>query len=327
MALENIKNFKVSQVNVKAQFVKPGTTPRANVLQKRFLVTFVPDLDSSSNVGVQNNLVCESGYSCSTAGCAPVVKMPFLYRYAAVTGSIGLDLSNSPSSPYGVSFFAGSATNTAASFNGGNAANFVRLDASSAPSLPPGMSPDSDASLESARYDIRVVVATKAATPDASQPSHVWTRVTYGHAAIMSEGHEYVGPSVATGPWSPSKFSAASFNPSLLGMTYQGTIPAALAVPVAGAPGVVLSFPRTSMHDGEGYRFFEILIKLPSCTVTPLVLGSEFVDTDGSAIAAVDPRVENAECSNRGQCNRDTGLCECFSGFYGVACSKQTTMV
>lgn len=30
-----------------------------------------------------------------------------------------------------------------------------------------------------------------------------------------------------------------------------------------------------------------------------------------------------AECSNAGICNRDTGLCECFSGFVGSACQRR----
>lgn len=29
-----------------------------------------------------------------------------------------------------------------------------------------------------------------------------------------------------------------------------------------------------------------------------------------------------AECSNKGRCNRETGECECFEGYEGVACSR-----
>ena len=31
-----------------------------------------------------------------------------------------------------------------------------------------------------------------------------------------------------------------------------------------------------------------------------------------------------AECSNRGACNRGTGLCACQSGFEGVACERMS---
>jgi hypothetical protein len=30
------------------------------------------------------------------------------------------------------------------------------------------------------------------------------------------------------------------------------------------------------------------------------------------------------DCSGRGLCNYETGICECFSGFYGSNCDKQT---
>merc|ERR1711939_517366 len=36
---------------------------------------------------------------------------------------------------------------------------------------------------------------------------------------------------------------------------------------------------------------------------------------------------ESVECSNRGTCDRDTGICTCFSGYYGLACDQVTTYI
>jgi hypothetical protein len=41
---------------------------------------------------------------------------------------------------------------------------------------------------------------------------------------------------------------------------------------------------------------------------------------------AVPSKTEDAECSNRGACNRVTGECECFDGFTGLACTAATIL-
>jgi EGF-like domain len=188
--------------------------------------------------------------------------------------------------------------------------------------MPIGKTADDGISLASlSRYDIRVLIAVK----DNGANDVYWTRVVYGNTDITTDAFEYA-PSTATGVWSAA--SQSDFMGSLLGYTYRGFIPEGLLAVVPDAPGIVLNFPdQDIVSTAVNYQFFEILIKLPVCSVESLITGDEFVDINGNAIAPLDPNVENAECSNRGQCNRDTGLCECFTGFYGVACQVQTSLV
>lgn len=325
IALENIRNYRVDDVSVSAAQTGvncslatttstscPYGSKSVSILEKRYLVTFVPNELNSANFGAQNTLVCKSGYSCPVSGCSPMVKMPFLYRYSSSSSTtLGMDFSAVSGTTF--SFYAGSA-NSQAAFD---AKSFIRLSDLSSPQLPMGMSPDSGVSASSAsRYDIRVVVAVQDPADSDSidnQKDVYWTKVVYGHVNIATDTNEYSG-TTASGVWSAS--TGTYFTPTLLGFTYRGLIPTTLTVSVPGAPGVELHFPDTNMVSLDSkFRFFEILVKLPSCSVTPLVTGAEFLDVNGDSLEPVDSRIENVECSNRGQCNRVSGLCECYSGF------------
>lgn len=339
VALENTPTLK--SVSVSSAFAKVTGTNNIGgpygahvILEKRYLVTFVPDYVSSVSVGVQNPLLCSSGYGCTGAGCSPMVNMPFLYRYAA-SGFASEYLAYQGTF---FTFYTGT-FNSVANFN--TAKEFLRLDSTSSPRLPLGMSPDATLSSDTpgGRYDARVIVAVQdtKAYPGDDPVDVFWTRVVYGHGNITAESYEYTSGSGFSGPWAAT--SATSFSPSLLGFTYQGLIPSTpgsssttgnptFKAIINEAPGVVIEFPSRSMVSQDTlFKFFEILVKLPSCAVTTLATGSEFLSVNGTALAPVDSRVENVECSNRGQCNRASGMCECFSGFYGVSCSRQTTMV
>jgi len=344
VALENIRNYRVQNVRITtdaapnyaagAAFVSGGAASKL-LLQKRYLVTFVPDERNSANYGLQNPLVCDTGYSCSQAGCAPIVNMPFLTRYASFPEYPSWDSTLNQiktGTPTPLSFYT---FNTDANFK--TARNFVRLAPNASPQMPLGMSVDSEVVDETTRiaspyhYDIRIVIACQDPPNSNNAPSDVdvyWTKVTYGNTNISTDTTEYTSGLSATGVWSALASTASAFQPTLLVFTYRGFIPSDLKTNIPDAPGVIIEFPSKNMVDTNmNFRFYEILIKLPACIVTPLVTGTEFKDVTGGAISPVDPKVENEECSNRGQCNRATGLCECFSGFYGISCSRQTTMV
>lgn len=51
--------------------------------------------------------------------------------------------------------------------------------------------------------------------------------------------------------------------------------------------------------------------------------GGECADT----VVNTDGTAERTECSGRGICDSEVGLCGCFDGYYGVACDKQTIIM
>jgi len=44
-------------------------------------------------------------------------------------------------------------------------------------------------------------------------------------------------------------------------------------------------------------------------------------------VLTVEDYKEQVECGNRGTCDRETGICTCFSGYYGLACDQITTYI
>ena len=54
---------------------------------------------------------------------------------------------------------------------------------------------------------------------------------------------------------------------------------------------------------------------------------NDFICTVSRNVLTVEDYREQAECSNRGSCDRDTGVCTCFSGYYGLSCDQVTTYI
>jgi EGF-like domain len=336
MALETIPGPVISNVTITSEFSGSVTAPY--YFQRRYIVTFQPDVINSLNVGLQNPLGCYPDYACTNAGCQPYVNMPFLYRYAGQDAdhAVQSTISNLASGSGGIQFYTGD-RNDVGAFNLGK---FVRIHASSQPRLPPGMSPDASFSLISSRkYDIRVVVCVLDPPNGVDDANDIfYTRVILGNDVISSakESFEFTDLS-NTGVWGKKSGVFKSFTTTLQQFTFQGKIPNAgtdgtIRVQVEEVPGLYLQFPLASDNasprnivssDGAG-RWYEILVKLPSCQVTPGVTPTSFTTIDGNPIAVVDSSVENVECSRRGMCDRKSGTCSCFSGFYGTACNLQS---
>jgi len=254
--------------------------------------------------------------------------MPFLYRYAAVKESQE-DLDSDFQGTAQFEFFTGN-KNDDADFT---ALKFLRLHPDSQPMLPLGTSVDDAVGEGSSkdRYDIRVVVVVQDPSSNSDNAQDVyWTKVVFGHTNIMTDTQEYKGDGV--GPFDDA--TSALYTGTQNGFTYRGLIPLSTdgsypTAKIPDAPGVIIQFPSPNMLIDDGhYKIFEILIKLPTCTVTSLITGTEFKDVDGvTDLQPVSANVENVECANRGKCNRQTGACECFTGFYGSSCSRQTVLV
>ena len=347
-ALESLPAQKVSNVVVTSKLTTTADNGGIDyVPQRRYVVTFLPDVTSSTNVGVQKPLQCDTGYSCTEAGCQPMVSMPFLYRYAGMSSDMAV---GTPLALIGVAganniqFYTGNANDNTAWSNG----NFVRLHASSQPQMPFNVPVDTGVtSATLARYDIRILVAVIDPANNLDDLNDlVYVRVIAGHTNITSnlEAVGYSGWPAApsyTGVWGATTPPAlgGAFSPSLggtpkpwytglSGFTALGPIVAdangELKFAVPGAPGAFLHFGKTNIVSTDGLgRWYEILIKLPSCSVKVLASASDFTDINGGALAPVDSQVENVECSNRGQCDRTSGSCSCFQGFAGKACHKQ----
>jgi hypothetical protein len=336
--LLNLPNKKVNDVTVtsiRQDILKADRsgTWTAQVPQRVWQVTFKHDDFNSNNVGLQNTMQCDSGYSCTEAGCQPQVRMPFLYRYAS-TGfnAVGTDLSGLGAISSTITTYAGAITghlDNAANWAGSvDSYKMVRLNADSQPQLPAGIAVDDMASRASpanfARYDMRILVAVvdgDLADGNDQVVDNYYTRVILGHTNIVSSD-EAVGNANVWG-------NANTWTPSLNGFDFNGAIPSTYnKIPVAGAPGVFLNFPARNMVGDQKIQFFEILVKLPHCTVTPVLSDTDVYKLSGVGyVAAVDSEINNIECSGRGACNRKEGTCGCYEGYHGLACQSQTTLV
>jgi hypothetical protein len=339
IALESLPNQVVTDVIVKSDTTSPWP-PVADIYARRYEVTFQPDEVNSVNMGMMNTMKCENAYTCTEPGCQPMVKMPFLYRYAYTTSAVSASSGTFAFAATGVITYVTVANNPATLTN---AYSFVRLHADSQPQLPAGVEADTGFAATQTgrrRYDMRILVAVVDNDDGVNNDAdNFYIRVISGHNNITSAKETVFGlqgpftndaPSNGGSPYSgktlKTDLPTGSF--SLAGFTFMGQIPEYYRkVPIPGAPGAYLEFPQQNMVGNNMATVSEILIKLPTCTVTPYNRANQFQSITGTQPPVINMQVENIECSGRGMCNRQTGECACFEGYYGISCHKQTTLL
>lgn len=338
-ALETLPGNKVRDVLINSRL---DTSIHSSVFTRRYLVTFVADNTNSINVGLQRPLSVDSGFTCTEAGCSPMIRMPFLHRYAAVAdadtalgysvtaGATNIEIT-SLTPPAGRFIFRTADMNSDDHFASGR---LLRLHPDSQPQMPTGIAVDTSVSATLlSRYDMRILVAVMDPSGDASDTAVdvYYTRVIIGHDNIMSDSERVGFAAPYNGVWGKDAggVNYKPFTTTLNGFTFQGKIPSNYQkVAVAGAPGAYISFPGRNIVKTDSYgRWYEIVIKLPHATVTPVMKANQLQDFSSNWIAPVDDNVENMECSGRGTCDRSLGTCMCYKGYTGNSCHMQSAIV
>jgi hypothetical protein len=301
-ALQGLPNFAVRDVSVTKV---AATLPANDNMRSYFDVTFHHLQDKQNNYGVQNLLHCHLPYSCPGPGCQPRVKQ-----------SIGLAILQNDGDSGALSWVTKAGMNAGLVYNAGDFAanNFVNIHTDSLLHCPTGVTCGStgrdtfDAALavvvvgsatELARVYIKPVGSASHAsllvTDVSTEPHGRWASGAYlDKDTLATKGFLYAGELTSA---NAAKFDVTDF-----------------------APGMFLEFASGVSGTNNVNVGAVVMYREVTCSVRdysePTRTFKYFSNND----------VENVECSNRGVCDRTTGMCKCHNGYTGAACNVATVL-
>jgi hypothetical protein len=297
-ALEGLPNSRVKDVTVTATAFAVGGASADQVWQ----VTFHHE-DSGNSYGEQELLACPHSrtrggvttFGCGVAGCQPIIKQPYVYTLAQSVG--GTDTNAVSSNAYSAltgtlgSEFAGTATT-------GYMAKFTADSVLSCPATSGCAGSATTATGYVTVYFAAVGTAEVAifVKGGAGSPGADTTLVVAGVSGYTFFGY----------------VSDLTSNTLDIGQIMPDT-----RLTIASS----MTFSAVNTLDStDGAARATLVFNVPQCTS-----GADI--TNGSGVGFKNIDSENVECSGRGECDRKTGLCACFSGYHGNNCGKQTVLV
>jgi len=88
-------------------------------------------------------------------------------------------------------------------------------------------------------------------------------------------------------------------------------------------------FSGTSVSGPQNLLMVDTNVCADGCT--PQLTGIDVIDSAqfglSSVVESTAADYNNYECGRRGKCDYDSGICECFEGYTGLACGTQTALV
>ena len=127
---------------------------------------------------------------------------------------------------------------------------------------------------------------------------------------------------------------------SVVGSASASAVGAAIVAAVAGVPTVAYyggTLVSAAAHASATGSTYVVTLVLPnanlgtnpvSLTIRQTALGADVTTTTliSTASLSTDGNTEYSLCANRGVCDYASGLCKCFTGYYGTACSMQSAL-
>lgn len=324
-SLESLPNFRIRDVDVIKNALATSSDTKVSF---SYDITFRHE-NSGNSYGSQNILACPhtravsssiNTYGCGGAGCQPRILQPryvSALQVATVAGAI--------TARHATTF---EYTNAATSLTVGTAAgdSWAGFTSESVLTCPTGKTCAPTTNAMQGAIHLQVI---EIARNGGSNDALVYARGV-GTSDIMSDDSVAVSAGLggATASTDSDGGSTAAGDYTFLGYltdfpAYGSNVRVNISSIMPDTSIEVLSYANlfgASVLNTDTFAQIILAFTTAQCnTVTDV--------TGGSSAPFENIDVENIECAGRGECDRSSGLCQCFEGYTGNNCGSQTILV